>query len=187
MPLLSTSHTPRAGRTRLTAPQRAQRVRQFAALLAGGAPPGDALSACGLTWRTLWLWCERDASGELAAILDRARAFGAHAVAAAQVAVADEPVADLAGAARARNRITARQWLAARWNPAAYGAKPAEPAPPAVVHHVVHLPARGPAPDPAALPVAGELVAIEPARRGAIGSGAPAPVAIPAVEAHAPR
>ena len=169
MPLIATKYEQRAGRLRLTAPQRRQRVRQVCALLASGTEPAAALRACGITWRHLWQWCEQDATGELAAMLDRARAFGAHALAAAAVRVADAPAASPADAMRARNRMAARQWLASKWNPASYGTKPPDAPPAQVVHHVVHLPARGAPPDPMALPVAGELVAI--------GPGTPVPAA----------
>jgi hypothetical protein len=49
--------------------------------------------------------------------LDAAREIGAHALAESSVTVADEAVGSKEDAARARNRIGARQWLAGAWSP----------------------------------------------------------------------
>jgi hypothetical protein len=53
--------------------------------------------------------------------LARARGRGAFAIAENTVAIADEPVLDNVGAARNRTRISARQWLAGKWNRAEFG------------------------------------------------------------------
>lgn len=156
MPLIATDWIPRAGRRRPVGPLiREQRVRQFCQLVTAGRLPDIALKRVGLTWWQLAETIRRDDTGQLAAQFDNAQQFGAHALAARSVRVTAARVRSMPEATAMGHRQRSLQWLASRLNPTRYGTTPAESAPAAVVHHVIHLPTRGPAPDLAEIAVIG--------------------------------
>jgi hypothetical protein len=153
---------------------RAQRVRQFCQLVTAGRLPDVALRRVGLTWWQLARAVSEDHTGDLQRHWDAAQRFGAHALAAQSVRVAgSRRIRSMPEATALGHRIKALQWLAGKLNPERYGTAPAPVSQAAVVHHVIHLPQRGPAPDLRQIAVVGAVDVIgSPDRQLPSGSGA---------------
>ena len=148
MALIVTGQTQKYGKPRRLGPlERAQRARQWCRLVAGGRSQLKALRHVGLSWVTLFDTVREDVTGELSDLYRAARQFRAHVLADRAVDVAGRRVvsvpAALAQVANARLLFA----VAERLNPRDYGTKAAPPPAAAVVHHVIHLPQRGPQPD----------------------------------------
>ena len=132
-------------RRRLSPEERRARFRQVERLIVRGMSTGDALGLVGLSWDRLYRWCAQDPEIERA--WHACRRFRAHVHAERVVETAAEPVETYPEAVRAKTLVGALQWSAARAAPDHYADRlDVHQTGASVVHHVVHLPDRGPRP-----------------------------------------
>lgn len=132
-------------RRRLTPEERRRKFRRVEQLIAAGHSTGDALGLVGLSWDRLYRWCAQDPEIERA--WHACRRFRAHVHAERVVQVAGDEVGSYPEAVRAKTLVGALQWSAARAAPDHYAERvDVHQTGASVVHHVVHLPARGPRP-----------------------------------------
>jgi hypothetical protein len=132
-------------RRRLSPEERRAKFRRVEQLIVSGHSTGDALGLVGLSWDRLYRWCAHDPEIERA--WHACRRFRAHVHAERVVEVAADRVETYPEAVRAKTLVGALQWSAARAAPDHYADRlDVHQSGASVVHHVVHLPDRGPRP-----------------------------------------
>lgn len=139
------AHDERPRRRRLTPEERRAKFRQVERLIASGMGTGAALGIVGLSWDRLYRWCAADPEIERA--WHACRRFRAHVHAERVLDAASEPVETMPEATRQRTLVNALQWSAGKAAPDHYAERvDVHQTGASVVHHVVHLPDRGPRP-----------------------------------------
>lgn len=91
--------------------------QQIQEMLESGASIASICTALNIGKRALYKWLEEP---ERAAIVSRARAKAADQLVAETLEIADSVQEETNAINKARLRVDARKWVAAKWNPAAY-------------------------------------------------------------------